>query len=134
MFLYWLHSRGRRRAVFKKSRGRLGIVNATKRDGGEVGLGSAVLELVGLGHLGATVLMLVVIELDRCEVFTGSSSLGLESTKVEVIERLVGVGEDSLGNVVVQSHHEVELHPNGVGNSSSSQGFLHLHEVLVEGL
>jgi hypothetical protein len=58
----------------------------------------------------------------------------LESTNVDVVERLIVVEEDSLGDVIVQSHHEVELHPNGVIHTGSSQGFLHLHEVLVEGL
>ena len=34
----------------------------------------------------------------------------------------------------MQSHHEVELHRNGVVHAGSSQGFLHLLEVLVDGL
>ena len=50
-------------AVLKKSHGGLGIINATKRDGGEVELGSIVLEFVGLGHLGGTSLMLAVFDL-----------------------------------------------------------------------
>ena len=37
-----LHSRSRRRIILKKSRGGLGIINATKRDGGEVERGSVV--------------------------------------------------------------------------------------------
>ena len=70
--------------------------------------------------------MLVVLELGRREVCLGSSSLGLleflfrlESTNVEVIERLIVVEEDSLGDVVVQSRGEVVLHPNGVVHTGS---------------
>ena len=58
----------------------------------------------------------------------------LESTNVVVVEGLVVLEEDSLGDVVVQSHHEVELHRNGVIHAGSSQGNLHLLEVLVDGL
>ena len=58
----------------------------------------------------------------------------LESTNVVVIEGLVFLEEDHLGDVVVQSHHEVELHRNGVVHAGSSQGNLHLLKVLVDGL
>ena len=85
--------------------------------------------------------MLVVLELGLREVCLGWRSLGLhgvlfhlESTNVVVVEGLEVLKEDSLGDVVVQSHHEVELHLNGVIHAGSSQGFLHLLEVLVNGL
>ena len=85
--------------------------------------------------------MLVLMELGRREVSLGWRSLDfheflfrLESTNVVVIEGLVFLEEDHLGDVVVQSHHEVELHQNGVGHAGSSQGNLHLLEVLVDGL
>jgi hypothetical protein len=71
LILELLRSRTRRRAIFKKSRGRLGIVNATKWDGDEVKLGSVILELVGLGHHGGITLMLAVLELGLCEVCLG---------------------------------------------------------------
>ena len=58
----------------------------------------------------------------------------LESTNVVVVEGLVVLEEDNLGDVVVQSRHEVELHPNGVVHTGSSQDCLHLEEVLIEGL
>ena len=58
----------------------------------------------------------------------------LESTNVVVIEGLVVLEEDRLGDVVVQSHHEVKLHRNGVVHADSSQGNLHLLEVHVDGL
>ena len=51
-----------------------------------------------------------------------------------VVEELVVLEEDSLGDGIVQSHHEVELHRNGVVHAGSSQGNLHLLEVLVDGL
>ena len=61
--------------------------------------------------------MLVLMELGRREVCLGWRSLGLheflfclESTSVVVVEGLVVLEEDSLGDVVVQSHHELELH------------------------
>ena len=117
LVLEGLHSRTCRRTVLKKSRGRLGILNATKREGSEVALGSIVLELVGLGHRGGTSLMLVV-ELGRCEVCLGGEALAFMSScsalrapmYIVVVEGLVVLEEDSLGDVVVQSHHEVELH------------------------
>ena len=90
------------------------------------------MELVGLGHLGGTSLMLVLMELGHLEVCLGWRSLGLheflfrlESTNVVVVEGLVVLEEDSLGDAVVQSHHEVELHRNGVVHASSLQGNLH---------
>ena len=46
----------------------------------------------------------------------------LESTNVVVVEGLVVLEEDRLGDVVVQSHHEVELHRSGVVHAGSSQG------------
>ena len=58
----------------------------------------------------------------------------LESTNVVVVEGLVVLEEDRLGDVIVQSHHEVELHRNGVVHAGSSQGMLHLLEVLFDGL
>ena len=64
------------------------------------------MEVVGLGHCGGTSLMLVV-ELGRREVCLWWRSLGLheflfrlESTDVVVVERLVVLEEDSLGDVV----------------------------------
>ena len=57
-----------------------------------------------------------------------------QSTNIVVFEGLVVLKEDSLGDVVVQSHHEVELHPNGVVHAGSLQDFLHLVELLVDGL
>ena len=112
-----------------------------KRDGGEVELGSIVLELVGLGHLGVTILMLVLMELGHREVSLGWRSLSLhefllhlESTNVVVGAGFVVLEEDSVGDVVVQSRHEVELHRNGVVHACSSQGNLHLLEILVDGL
>ena len=129
------------RAILKKSHGRLSIVNATKRDGGEVKLGSVVLELIGLGHLGGTILMLIVVELGRREVCFKWRSFGLhefllclERTNVNFVERLIVLEEDSLGDVIVQSHHEVELQPNLVVHDGSSQGFIHLLEVLFKGI
>ena len=125
----------------EKSQSRLGTINATKRDGSEVELGSIVLELAGLGHLGGANLMLVVVELGRREVCLGWRSFGLheflfrlESTNVVVVDGLVVLEEYSLGHIVVQSHHEVKLHRNGVVHNGSSQGNLHLLEVLVDGL
>src|SRR6187399_2441235 len=103
LVLEWLRSRSRRRTVLKKSRSRLGIINATKRDGDEVKLGSIVLELVGLGHHGGTSLMLAILELGLREVCLRWRSLGLhkflfrlESTNVVVVEGLVVLEEDSL--------------------------------------
>ena len=58
----------------------------------------------------------------------------LESTNVVVVEGLVVLEEDSLGDVVVQSHHEVELHRHGVVHAGSTEGILHLLEVLIDGL
>ena len=58
----------------------------------------------------------------------------LEITSVVVVEGLVVLEEYCLGDVVVLSHHEVELHPNGVVHAGSSQGILHLLEVRVDGL
>ena len=84
---------------------------------------------------------MLVLELGRREVCLGWRSLGLhellfrlESTNVVVVEGFVALKEDSLGDVVVQSHHEVELHQHGVVHAGSLQGMLHLLEVLVDGL
>jgi len=79
LVLEGLRSRTCYRTILKKSQGRLGIINATKRDGGEVKLRSIVLELVRLGHLGGTSLMLVV-ELGRREVCLGWRSLAFMSS------------------------------------------------------
>ena len=61
--------------------------------------------------------MLTVLELGLREVCVGWRSLGLheflfrlESTNVVVVEGLVVLEEDSLGDIVVLSHHKVELH------------------------
>ena len=85
--------------------------------------------------------MLVLMELGHREVSLGWRSFGLheflfrlESTNVVVVKGLVVLEEDRLGDVVVQSHHEVELHRNGVVHAGSTQGNLHLLEVLVDGL
>ena len=84
---------------------------------------------------------MLVLELGRREVCLGWRSLGLheflfrlEITNVVDIEGLVVLGEDSLGDVVVQSHHEVELHRNGIIHAGSSQGIRHLLEVHINGL
>ena len=79
------------------------------------------LEPVGLGHRGGTSLMLVLMELGRRDVSLGWRKFGLheflfhlERTNLVLVVGLVVLEEDSLGDVVVQSHHEVELHQNGV--------------------
>lgn len=61
-------------------------------------------------------------------------SFSLESTIVEVVERLVVVEEGILGDVILQSCSEVVLHPNGVIHIASSQAWLRRQEELVEGL
>ena len=85
--------------------------------------------------------MLALLELGLREVCLGWRSLDLheflfrlETTNVVVVEGLVVLEEDRLGDVVVQSHHEVELQRNGVVHAGSSQGNLHLLEVRVDGL
>ena len=85
--------------------------------------------------------MLVLMELGNREVSLGWSSLGLleflfclESTNLVVVEGLVVLEEDRIRDVIAQSHHEVELHRNRVLHVGSSQGNLHLLEVLADGL
>ena len=57
-----------------------------------------------------------------------------ESTKVVDVDGHVVLAKDILVDVLVQSHLEVELHRNRVVHAGLSQAFLHLLEVLVDGL
>ena len=70
--------------------------------------------------------MCLFFSVGRRELCSGWRSLGLhdflfrlERSNVVVIEGLVVLEEESLGDVVVQSHHEVELHRNGVVHAGS---------------